>query len=295
MVSRDLKATNPIRATARDPGYTPPMDPIALYIHWPFCLAKCPYCDFNSHVRERIPQTRFRDALRTELAWEAQRLGRRRLGSVFFGGGTPSLMEPDTVGRLLEDAFRLFDPEPDIEITLEANPTSVEIGRLSGFRDAGVNRASLGVQSLDETALRMLGRQHSAEQAVEALQIARRVFPRISFDMIYAERISRLGIAEAKSCCRTTTPLLRCMKRRHRKPLVSIYILTKSPITLSLAARVATTWPIGGTRITPGSAPARMAASPSMAHCWQHAGTARPNPGPNGWSGTDTAPWRKPS
>ena len=186
MVSRDLKATNPIRATARDPGYTPPMDPIALYIHWPFCLAKCPYCDFNSHVRERIPQTRFRDALRTELAWEAQRLGRRRLGSVFFGGGTPSLMEPDTVGRLLEDAFRLFDPEPDIEITLEANPTSVEIGRLSGFRDAGVNRASLGVQSLDETALRMLGRQHSAEQAVEALQIARRVFPRISFDMIYA-------------------------------------------------------------------------------------------------------------
>jgi putative oxygen-independent coproporphyrinogen III oxidase len=162
------------------------MDPLALYIHWPFCLAKCPYCDFNSHVRERIPQTRFRDALRTELAWEAQRLGRRRLGSVFFGGGTPSLMEPDTVGLLLRDAFRLFDPVPGIEITLEANPTSVEIGRLAGFREAGVNRASLGVQSLDAAALAMLGRQHSAGQAIEALEAARRVFPRISFDLIYA-------------------------------------------------------------------------------------------------------------
>jgi len=162
------------------------MDPLALYIHWPFCLAKCPYCDFNSHVRERIPQARFRDALRTELAWEAQRLGRRRLGSVFFGGGTPSLMEPDTVGLLLRDAFRLFDPVPDIEITLEANPTSVEIGRLAGFREAGVNRASLGVQSLDAAALAMLGRQHSAGQAIEALEAARRVFPRISFDLIYA-------------------------------------------------------------------------------------------------------------
>jgi len=162
------------------------MEPLALYIHWPFCLAKCPYCDFNSHVRERIPQDRFRDALRAELAWEAARLGRRRLTSVFFGGGTPSLMEPDTAGLLLADARRLFDPAPDLEITLEANPTSVEAGRLAAFRDAGINRVSLGVQSLRESALRMLGRQHSGPQAVAALEMARAIFPRISFDLIYA-------------------------------------------------------------------------------------------------------------
>ena len=162
------------------------MEPLALYIHWPFCLAKCPYCDFNSHVRERIPQAHFRAALRAELAWEAARLGRRRLSSVFFGGGTPSLMEPETVALLLEDAFRLFDPEPDIEITLEANPTSVEAARLAAFRDAGVNRASLGVQSLDDAALRMLGREHSARQAIAALEVARLIFPRLSFDLIYA-------------------------------------------------------------------------------------------------------------
>ena len=162
------------------------LGPLALYIHWPFCLAKCPYCDFNSHVRERLPQARFRAALRRELAWEAARLGRRELGSVFFGGGTPSLMEPETVAALLDDARRLFDPAPDLEITLEANPTSVEAGRFAAFRGAGVNRVSLGVQSLDQDALTMLGRQHSAEQAVAALEIARKIFPRISFDLIYA-------------------------------------------------------------------------------------------------------------
>src|SRR6201986_1975320 len=101
------------------------MDSLALYIHWPFCLAKCPYCDFNSHVRERIDQRRFAAALRTELAWEAARLGRRTLGSIFFGGGTPSLMEPATVAALIADACRLFAPMPDLEVTLEANPTSV--------------------------------------------------------------------------------------------------------------------------------------------------------------------------
>jgi len=162
------------------------MDPIALYIHWPFCLAKCPYCDFNSHVRERIPQARFARALRTELAWEAARLGRRPLASIFFGGGTPSLMEPDTVAALIADATTLFDPLPDLEITLEANPTSVELAKLAGFRAAGVNRASLGIQSLDAAALAMLGRQHSAGQAVAALEAARATFPRVSFDLIYA-------------------------------------------------------------------------------------------------------------
>lgn len=162
------------------------MENLALYIHWPFCLAKCPYCDFNSHVRERIPQARFRETLRTELRWEADRLGRRPLASIFFGGGTPSLMAPETVAALIADATALFDPAPDLEITLEANPTSVEAGRLRAFREAGVNRASLGVQSLHPEALRFLGREHSAEQAVAALELARRVFPRVSFDLIYA-------------------------------------------------------------------------------------------------------------
>lgn len=162
------------------------MDSLALYIHWPFCLAKCPYCDFNSHVRERIPQARFAAALRTELAWEAARLGRRRMGSIFFGGGTPSLMAPATVAALIEDATRLFDPSEDIEITLEANPTSVEAEQLTAFRAAGVNRVSLGVQSLDPAALRLLGRQHSITQAIAALDLARRTFPRVSFDLIYA-------------------------------------------------------------------------------------------------------------
>ena len=162
------------------------MDSLALYIHWPFCLAKCPYCDFNSHVRDRIPQARFRAALRRELAWEAERLGHRRLTSIFFGGGTPSLMEPDTVADLIADAKRLFKPADDLEITLEANPTSVEAAHLTAFREAGVNRVSIGVQSLDPSALQMLGRQHSAAQATAALEMARATFPRISFDLIYA-------------------------------------------------------------------------------------------------------------
>jgi oxygen-independent coproporphyrinogen-3 oxidase len=162
------------------------MDPLALYIHWPFCLAKCPYCDFNSHVRERIDQPRFAAALRAELAWEAARLGRRPLGSIFFGGGTPSLMAPETAAALIADARQLFAPLPDLEITLEANPTSVEAGRLAAFRQAGVNRLSLGVQSLDPEALALLGRQHSAAEAVGALELARGLFPRLSFDLIYA-------------------------------------------------------------------------------------------------------------
>ncbi len=163
--------------------------PLALYIHWPFCLAKCPYCDFNSHVRERVPERRFAAALRTELAHEAARLnqgGKRRLGSIFFGGGTPSLMQPDSVAALIEQATALFEPAPELEITLEANPTSVEAARLRGFREAGVNRVSLGVQALDDASLHRLGRAHSAAQAIQALELARSLFPRISFDLIYA-------------------------------------------------------------------------------------------------------------
>jgi putative oxygen-independent coproporphyrinogen III oxidase len=162
------------------------METLALYIHWPFCLAKCPYCDFNSHVRDRIDQRRFAAALRAELAWEAGRLGRRRLTSIFFGGGTPSLMDAQTVADLIDDARRLFVPAADLEITLEANPTSVEAARLAAFRDAGVNRVSMGIQSLRDDALRGLGRQHSVGQAVAALETARRLFARVSFDLIYA-------------------------------------------------------------------------------------------------------------
>ena len=168
----------------------PSTPPLALYIHWPFCLAKCPYCDFNSHVREAVPERRFAAALRSELAHEALRLnrdgGRRRLGSIFFGGGTPSLMQPDSVSALIEQARTLFDTGPELEVTLEANPTSVEAARLRGFREAGVNRVSLGVQALDDTSLRRLGREHSAAQAIAALETARGLFPRISFDLIYA-------------------------------------------------------------------------------------------------------------
>ncbi len=164
----------------------PRAEGLALYIHWPFCLKKCPYCDFNSHVRDVLPQQRFARALRAELAFEAARLGRRRLASIFFGGGTPSLMAPETVAALIGDATRLFEPLDDLEITLEANPTSIEIGRLRAFRQAGVNRVSVGVQSLEDEALAMLGREHSGAQAIRALEAARQTFPRFSFDLIYA-------------------------------------------------------------------------------------------------------------
>lgn len=161
-------------------------EPLALYVHWPFCLSRCPYCDFNSHVRERIDEARFRAALLADLAYEAARLGPRPLASIFFGGGTPSLMSPATVAALIEAAHRAFPPEAAPEITLEANPTSVEAAKLAGFHAAGVNRISLGIQSLDDAALAFLGRRHSAAQAVAALEAARTLFPRASFDLIYA-------------------------------------------------------------------------------------------------------------
>jgi putative oxygen-independent coproporphyrinogen III oxidase len=162
------------------------MDPLALYIHWPFCLAKCPYCDFNSHVRERIPQARMVAALRRELAHEAARIGPRRLTSIFFGGGTPSLLDPENVAALIADATGFFAPDEQIEITLEANPTSIEAGRFAGYRAAGVNRVSIGVQSFDPAALAFLGREHSAAQAIAAIELAQKIFPRLSFDLIYA-------------------------------------------------------------------------------------------------------------
>lgn len=157
-----------------------------LYIHWPYCLSKCPYCDFNSHVAERIDQDRWRRALLTELAHYAADTGGRRLTSVFFGGGTPSLMEPETVAALLEAAGRHWTLAPDLEVTLEANPGAVDRARFQGFRNAGVNRVSLGVQALDEEALAFLGRRHDRAEALAALEAAQSQFPRTSIDLIYA-------------------------------------------------------------------------------------------------------------
>ncbi|WP_234730356.1 radical SAM family heme chaperone HemW [Acidocella facilis] len=162
------------------------MDQLALYFHWPFCLAKCPYCDFNSHVRESLPQADMLAALQAELGYEAARLGRREVGSIFFGGGTPSLMDPESVAALIQEAGRVFRLAPEAEITLEANPTSVEAAKFQAYRQAGVNRVSIGVQSFEIEALRFLGRQHSAQQAIAAIELGAKIFPRISFDLIYA-------------------------------------------------------------------------------------------------------------
>ncbi|MEP4378036.1 MAG: radical SAM family heme chaperone HemW [Alphaproteobacteria bacterium] len=159
---------------------------IALYVHWPFCLSLCPYCDFNSHVRDTIDQGAWRDGLLRELEHYAARVPGRRLTSIFFGGGTPSLMPPETARAVIARARELFAPDRDIEITLEANPTSAELASLAGFADAGVNRLSLGVQALDDAALSALGRTHAVADARAAIASAADIFARFSFDLIYA-------------------------------------------------------------------------------------------------------------
>jgi oxygen-independent coproporphyrinogen-3 oxidase len=161
-------------------------DALALYVHWPFCVSKCPYCDFNSHVRASIDQAEWRDALLADLAHEARLLPGRTLTSIFLGGGTPSLMEPSTVAAIIAAARRHWTVADDLEITLEANPNSVEAARFADLATAGVNRLSLGLQSFDDDALRFLGRAHSADEGLSALDIAQRQFPRVSFDLIYA-------------------------------------------------------------------------------------------------------------
>ena len=160
--------------------------PLGVYVHWPFCKSKCPYCDFNSHVRDGVEQTRWRKALLTELEHAAREAPGRRVETIFFGGGTPSLMAPETVDAVIARAKALWDCAPEVEITLEANPTSVEAARFAALAEAGVNRVSLGVQALDAAALKFLGREHSADEALAALDTARRHFPRYSFDLIYA-------------------------------------------------------------------------------------------------------------
>jgi len=174
---RDDEAT---RATAEAPAF-------GVYVHWPFCLSKCPYCDFNSHVRHAaIDEARYVSAFTAEIAAAAARAPGRTVSSIFFGGGTPSLMQPGTVGAILDAIARHWSIAPNAEVTLEANPTSVDATRFRGYRTAGVNRVSLGVQALDDVALSQLGRLHTAQEALDAVAVARAIFDRYSFDLIYA-------------------------------------------------------------------------------------------------------------
>ena len=164
-----------------------PPSGFGVYVHWPFCLSKCPYCDFNSHVRHTaIDEDRFARAFAREIETTAARAPGREVSSIFLGGGTPSLMQPQTVGRILDAIGQHWQVASDVEVTLEANPTSVEATRFRGYRAAGVNRVSLGVQALDDASLKMLGRLHTAREALDAVAIARSAFDRYSFDLIYA-------------------------------------------------------------------------------------------------------------
>ena len=161
--------------------------PFAVYVHWPFCLSKCPYCDFNSHVRHGgVDEGRFVRAFEAEIAATAARVPGRTVSSIFFGGGTPSLMQPASVQAILDAIGKHWTVAPDVEVTLEANPTSVEATRFRGYRAAGVNRVSLGVQALDDGALKELGRLHTVQEALDAVAVARAIFERYSFDLIYA-------------------------------------------------------------------------------------------------------------
>ncbi len=173
-------------AKAGPRGSNRPADALALYVHWPFCVSKCPYCDFNSHVRASVDQDQWRNALLADLAHEARATPGRPLGSIFFGGGTPSLMPPATVAALIEAAQEYWGFADDIEITLEANPSSVEAARFADLASAGVNRVSLGLQSLDDADLHFLGRAHDSLEGMMALGTAQSAFPRVSFDLIYA-------------------------------------------------------------------------------------------------------------
>jgi putative oxygen-independent coproporphyrinogen III oxidase len=160
--------------------------PLALYIHWPFCVSKCPYCDFNSHVRDSVDQAEWRTALLADMAHEASLTPLRKISSIFFGGGTPSLMSPSTVAALIESAERHWGFAPDVEITLEANPSSVEAACFADLALAGVNRVSLGLQALDDAALAFLGRAHSVAEGLDALTVAQQHFGRVNIDLIYA-------------------------------------------------------------------------------------------------------------
>ena len=235
-----------------------------VYVHWPFCLAKCPYCDFNSHVRHAaIDEARFARAFAGEIAATAARVPGRTVSTIFFGGGTPSLMQPATVATILDAVARHWTVAPDVEVTLEANPTSVEATRFRGFRAAGVNRVSLGVQALDDAALKQLGRQHSADEALAAVAVARANFERYSFDLIYARpgQTPDAWAAELKralahagrtrtSGARSTIPPRRCARTPACPP-------TRSPTTRGRVPNAGTISCTGARRNMPASDRAR--------------------------------------
>jgi putative oxygen-independent coproporphyrinogen III oxidase len=221
---------------------TPETEPFGVYVHWPFCKAKCPYCDFNSHVRHGgIDEARFLAAYRAELQHFAVLAPGRRVTSIFFGGGTPSLMQPRSVAEILDAIGKHWSVVPDAEITLEANPTSVEAENFAAYRAAGVNRLSLGVQALDDASLKALGRQHTAEEALQALALAKQHFGRVSFDLIYAR--------EGQTARAWREELTRALD--HAADHLSLYQLSIEEGT-PFAARYA-----AGTLRTPNSAAAR--------------------------------------
>ena len=168
------------------------MEPFGVYVHWPFCASKCPYCDFNSHVRDTVDQDRWCDALLREIETAAESAPKRPVTSIFFGGGTPSLMPPETVAAVIARIEAVWGLAEMVEVTLEANPTSVEARKFSALAQAGINRVSLGIQSLDDGVLRFLGRGHSAREAIAAIEVAAELFGRYSFDLIYARPEQRL-------------------------------------------------------------------------------------------------------
>ncbi len=185
--SQKLAAGNQPQSAHDGPDHPTRDAGFGIYVHWPFCAAKCPYCDFNSHVRHKpVDQARFLAAFKTEIAHFAARTPERRVTSIFFGGGTPSLMDPETIAGILDAIHWHWPVDPGAEITMEANPQSVEAGRFKAYRKAGVNRLSLGVQALNDADLKFLGRLHNVEEAINAIAIARDTFPRLSFDLIYA-------------------------------------------------------------------------------------------------------------
>ncbi len=159
-----------------------------VYVHWPFCLAKCPYCDFNSHVRKTVDQAAWREALLVEIRESAALTGPRQVDTVFFGGGTPSLMPPETIAAIIAEIDKVWGLKQGAEISMEANPTSVEAGRFAAFSESGVNRLSMGIQALNDADLKALGRMHSANEAMKAFDIAKKYFENVSFDLIYARQ-----------------------------------------------------------------------------------------------------------
>jgi oxygen-independent coproporphyrinogen-3 oxidase len=230
-------------------------DAFGVYVHWPFCLSKCPYCDFNSHVRHApVDQDRFARAFAREVETMAAWVPGREITSIFLGGGTPSLMLPQTVGAVLDAIGKHWQVAPDVEVTLEANPTSVEATRFRGYRSAGVNRVSLGVQALDDTSLKVLGRLHSAREALDAVAIARTVFDRASFDLIYArpDQTPQMWAEELKQAISEAAEHL------------SLYQLTVEPDTPFFSLHAA------GKLSTPDEATARALYDVTQEVCAQH-------------------------